>query len=72
MIIQFRFDDGWCFVWGERGRRGVGVSLMLWPGEWQFGPCHMWHDGTHCAWHFGPIILSRWGFQCRTCTGDME
>lgn len=40
------------------------------PKFWRIGRTHLYYDGPHCIWRFGPICFIRESTDCRECWGE--
>ena len=49
-----------------------GAYLQIRPLEWRFGQLHLYYDGPHCLYRFGPFWFTnelRWCLKCMPADG---
>lgn len=47
----------------------VGYTINIRPLDWSFGGDHIYYDGPHCSYDFGPIRFQSMGtnWNCKGC-----
>lgn len=47
------------------------ITIFCQRKSWRRETWHMYYDGRHCIWQFGPIAFGRHGLgSCEKCEGD--
>jgi hypothetical protein len=65
-IIRFQGKDRYE---NPRSVRMYGLTVILNPYEWIFSQKHLYYDGPHCFYHFGPFVWVSDGndWDCEKC-----
>ncbi len=46
----------------------ANIGIQIRPLAWRFGQDHIYYDGKHCLYKFGPIWFENsWGGNCNKC-----